>query len=301
MNKIYYTPKMFQRDVQELACQIRVSGIRYNYIYGIPRGGIPLAVALSQILNLSLISERELNEASTVLVVDDVVDSGKTRNKYNEYDFACLHWKLKAQVMPTYSLYKGVNDWVVYFWEENQIVSADDSVIRMMQYIGEDVSREGLKDTPRRVVKSWDELFSGYKKSTEEILTTFESNGYDEIILLKDIELYSICEHHILPFFGKAHIAYIPDKKIIGISKLARLTEVYSRRLQIQERIGNQITADLMKHLKPKAAACIIEAQHLCVLMRGIQKQNSIMVTSSLKGAFMDNIASREELMRLIK
>lgn len=127
-----------------------------------------------------------------------------------------------------------------------------------------------------------------------------EGEGFDEIILLRDIEMYSCCEHHMLPFFGKAHIAYLPDKKLLGVSKLARLLEIYSRRLQIQERIGRQVTGFLMKEVGAKGAACVIEASHLCMQMRGVQKQNAVMVTSSLEGAFLEDGSSRAELMQLI-
>jgi len=171
---------------------------------------------------------------------------------------------------------------------------------QLLEVIGEDSNREGLLKTPRRVIKMFDEIFSGYNKNPEDILTTFDSAGYDQIVLLKNIELYSMCEHHMLPFVGKAHVAYIPSDRVIGISKLARLVEIYSRRLQIQERIGDQVTSALMRYLKPRGAACIIEAQHMCMRMRGVQKQNSIMVTSSMQGVFRSDLAAREELMRLI-
>uniref|UniRef100_A0A6M3ILW0 GTP cyclohydrolase I n=1 Tax=viral metagenome TaxID=1070528 RepID=A0A6M3ILW0_9ZZZZ len=177
----------------------------------------------------------------------------------------------------------------------------------ILSLIGENPGRPGLLDTPKRTLESWKFLFSGYAKDPKEIFTTFDSEGYDEIICLKNCEFFSMCEHHLLPFFGKAHIAYIPKKggSIIGISKLARLMEIYSRRLQIQERLGNQIVQDLMKYLQCKGAACIIEASHLCMRMRGVEKQNSIMVTSSLKGVFLEQTkkghAARNELMQLIK
>lgn len=167
--------------------------------------------------------------------------------------------------------------------------------------IGENVTREGLIDTPNRVIKSWGEIYKGYSQSPEDILTTFSADGYDQIVLLKNIELYSMCEHHMLPFFGKAHVAYLPGEKIIGISKLARLVDIYARRLQIQERIGDQVTEALMKHLGAKGAACIIEADHMCMRMRGVQKQHSTMVTSSLKGVFLDDSSAKAELMQLIK
>jgi len=174
------------------------------------------------------------------------------------------------------------------------------SIISQLQYIGEDPEREGLKDTPNRVIRSWEELYSGYKARPEDIFKTFDSGGYNQIVLLKDIEMYSTCEHHLLPFFGKAHVAYIPNDRVIGISKLARLVEIYSRRLQIQERIGEQVTETLMKYLQPKGAACIIQAVHMCMRMRGCNKQNSIMISSSIKGCFMDEPTARQELMGLI-
>jgi len=167
--------------------------------------------------------------------------------------------------------------------------------------IGENPNREGLERTPQRIVKMWDEIFSGYDKRPEDILTVFDADGYDQIILLKDIELYSMCEHHMLPFYGKAHVAYIPRRKIVGISKLARLVDIYAKRLQIQERIGDQVTAALMKMIEPKGAACVIQATHMCMRMRGVAKQNSTMVTSSLRGVFLTKPEAREELMTLIK
>lgn len=177
------------------------------------------------------------------------------------------------------------------------LAEALELVSRQLQYIGEDPSREGLKETPNRVVKSWKHLFSGYSVNIPSLMKTFEEKNINGLVLLKNIDMYSTCEHHILPFYGKAHIAYIPDNRVLGVSKLARLLEAYARRLQIQERIGEQVTDALMQYLKPKGAACIIEAQHFCMLSRGVEKQNSIMVTDSLKGAFMESASLRNELM----
>ena len=178
-----------------------------------------------------------------------------------------------------------------------------ETIYKQLLHIGEDPSREGLKETPDRIIRSWDELYKGYSQDPKDIMTTFSADGYDQIILLKDIELYSMCEHHMLPFFGKAHVAYIPhpDKKIVGISKLARLVDIYARRLQIQERIGEQVTSTLMELLEAQGAACIIEATHMCMRMRGVAKQQSVMCTSSLRGAFFDSAGARIELMGLIK
>jgi len=173
------------------------------------------------------------------------------------------------------------------------------SVSDMLVAIGEDPRREGLLDTPKRVVKMWREIYSGYQKDPKDIFTVFDE-PCDQMVLLKNIELYSMCEHHMLPFYGKAHIAYIPDGKVIGISKLARLLDIFAKRLQIQERIGQQVTAALMENLAPLGAACIIEATHMCMRMRGVEKQNSIMMTSSVTGVFANNPSTKNELFTLI-
>jgi GTP cyclohydrolase IA len=177
-----------------------------------------------------------------------------------------------------------------------------DAITTIIAAIGDDPKRDGLQETPTRVMNSWCEIFSGYGKDPRDMLTTFENDGYDQMVILTDVEFYSTCEHHMLPFFGKAHIAYIPTKgKVVGISKLARLLEVYTRRLQIQERIGEQVTKALMEHLQPEGAACILEATHFCMTCRGVNKQHSKMVTSSLKGSFLTQPEARQELLTLIR
>jgi len=182
--------------------------------------------------------------------------------------------------------------------EQNE---TQEALIRQILYeIGEEPNREGLRKTPERVVKSWTELYSGYSQDPSDIMTIFESEGYDEIVLLDNIEMYSMCEHHMLPFYGKAHVAYIPGDHIVGISKLARLVDIYARRLQNQERITYQVTKALMTHLKPKGAACIIEAKHMCMCSRGVQKQNSMMKTSCMKGVFFEEANTRAELMSML-
>ena len=176
------------------------------------------------------------------------------------------------------------NEWIKFPWEKD--AGIEENIVRILQFIGEDPKREGLLDTPKRVVRSWDKLYGGYKENPKDILKTTFNENYDEMVLLKDIELYSTCEHHLLPFYGKIHIAYIPDKKVVGISKLARLAECFSRRLQIQERLVNQIADALQEILQPKGVAVICEAKHFCMTSRGIEKQNSNMITSALRGAF---------------
>lgn len=167
--------------------------------------------------------------------------------------------------------------------------------------LGENPEREGLKDTPIRVAKSYAKLYGGYNDSPKNILTSFDSEKYDEMIICKNIDFYSTCEHHILPFFGKISIGYIPDKKIIGISKLARIAELFSRRLQNQERLTIQIAETIEKNLKPLGVGVVIEAQHLCMLSRGVEKQNSIMTTSSFRGLFKKKEKTRSEFLKLIK
>jgi len=184
-------------------------------------------------------------------------------------------------------------------------MSAEDLVKGIIEHIEPDQKgefREGLRRTPERVVESWKELYSGYEQDPKKALnSTFNGEGYDGIVLLKDIEFYSTCEHHMLPFTGKAHVAYIPTDRIVGISKLARIVEVYARRLQNQERITTQVADALENHLKPLGAAVIIEASHACMGCRGVKKSHAIMSTSAMRGVFFDKAEARAELMQLIK
>ncbi len=171
----------------------------------------------------------------------------------------------------------------------------------LLTEIGENPNREGLLDTPRRVAKAYSETLSGYSKSPAEVMRFFEKDGYDQMVICKNIEFYSYCEHHMLPFFGRVHIAYIPNKRIIGISKLARITDIYARRLQVQERMTSQIAEAIMSSLRPKGVGVVVEGKHLCMMMRGIQKQNSSMVTSAMLGNFRKNPETRNEFLKFIK
>jgi len=178
--------------------------------------------------------------------------------------------------------------------------NAIEILVRYIEKI-EGSMREGLLDTPKRVIDSYDELYSGYENNSEDLLeATFNAEGYDGIVLLRDIEFHSTCEHHMLPFSGRAHVAYIPIERIVGISKLARIVELHAKRLQNQERITKNIADDLESSLKPLGTAVIIEAAHGCMQCRGIKKQNSIMTTSAMRGVFFDKPEARSELMQLI-
>jgi GTP cyclohydrolase IA len=176
----------------------------------------------------------------------------------------------------------------------------EDKIKDILSHIGDNAYREGLRETPARVIKSWKELYSGYDQDPKSVFKTFENEGFDNMVICKDIEFYSMCEHHMLPFFGKAHIGYIPNDKIIGLSKLARLADIFARRLQNQERLTNQIAETLMTNLKPKGVGVILEGKHFCMMSRGVQKQDSSMVTSSLYGIFMDKKSVKEEFLTLI-
>lgn len=168
--------------------------------------------------------------------------------------------------------------------------------------IGDNPQREGLVDTPNRVVKSWDELYCGYKQDPESILsTTFTDGICDEMVVLRDIDFYSQCEHHILPFVGRAHIGYIPNKKIVGVSKLARLVDAYARRLQIQERLTTQIADTIDNVLMPHGVMVVIEGKHMCMTMRGVKKENAKMITSAVRGIFKDSAITRSEFMNFIR
>jgi len=178
-----------------------------------------------------------------------------------------------------------------------------ENIIReLLVHIGENPEREGLKRTPHRVAEAWKFLTRGYEQSIESVVNEalFESDA-NHMIIVKDIEIYSLCEHHLLPFFGKCHIGYIPTGKVLGVSKLARIADMFSRRLQIQERLTNQIAETLMEVLNPDGVGVVVEARHLCMMMRGVEKQNSSMVTSAMHGSFRSQAKTREEFLRLIK
>jgi len=174
-------------------------------------------------------------------------------------------------------------------------------VTEILRKIGEDPSREGLLKTPHRVAKAWRYLTEGYDKDLNEVLNgaIFEEQ-YNEMVIVKDIDFYSMCEHHLLPFFGKCHVAYIPNNKIVGLSKIPRIVDVFARRLQVQERMTQQIADALQSALQPMGVAVVCEGRHMCMMMRGVQKQNSVATTSEMLGAFRTNQKTREEFLRLI-
>src|ERR1700728_2726595 len=172
----------------------------------------------------------------------------------------------------------------------------------LLTRIGEDPTRDGLHDTPRRMEKSMAFLTQGYNQTVEEVLhgALFDVD-YDEMVIVKDIEFYSLCEHHLLPFFGKAHVAYVPQGKVIGLSKIPRIVDVFARRLQVQERLTHQVAEAIEEAIHPQGVGVVMEAQHLCMMMRGVEKQSSITVTSSLRGVFKTQLQTRSELLALVR
>jgi GTP cyclohydrolase I len=177
-----------------------------------------------------------------------------------------------------------------------------EEIKKILAHIGEDPEREGLLRTPERVEKSYEFLTSGYKQDPEKIINsaTFEEE-YDDMIIVKDIEVFSLCEHHLLPFFGRCHVAYIPSGRILGLSKIPRVVDIFAKRLQVQERLTHQIAHTLYTTLKPRGVGVIIEAKHMCMVMRGVEKQNSFATTSSMLGVFRKNLSTREEFLRLVQ
>ncbi|HVA76982.1 MAG TPA: GTP cyclohydrolase I FolE [Candidatus Binataceae bacterium] len=186
---------------------------------------------------------------------------------------------------------------------ERERAQAEDAVRTLLRYVGEDPEREGLLRTPLRVVKAFEFLTAGYKQDPKVAINgaLFVEENYQEIILCKDLDFYALCEHHLLPFMGKAHVAYLPNKRIVGISKLARMVEIYCRRLQVQERLTTQIASTIMEEIEPLGVAVVLEAEHMCMRMRGVQKQNSWVTTSAMLGVFRTNHETRHEFMNLLR
>jgi len=175
-------------------------------------------------------------------------------------------------------------------------------VTQLLRELGEDPAREGLLKTPSRVARSWRFLTSGYEKDVDKVLNgALYSVACDEMVIVKNIELFSLCEHHLLPFFGNCHVAYIPRGKVIGLSKIPRLVDVFARRLQVQERLTTQIAETIMEKINPLGVGVVIEAKHLCMIMRGVEKQNSVAVTSALLGSFRKDVQTRNEFLSLVR
>ena len=247
--------------------------------YGIPRGGQVVAGLTGRAVD-------KIEDCD--VIIDDIYDSGDTANKYKKYkkEMRFLYDKRIEPNLP----------WIVFPWENSFDRGFESDIVRVLERIGEDPKREGLLDTPKRVAKAWKELMT----QPEFNPTVFSANGYDQMIIEKGIKFYTFCEHHMLPFFGEAFIGYIPDKHIIGISKLARCVEYYSRALNTQEYLTNNVGNYLKEKLNPKGIAVVMKGRHMCQEMRGVKKQGE-MITSYVDGYFKEDSKAREEFLNLIK
>ena len=290
-----------------LACERLASNIRYELpkggaLYGVPRGGIPvLYMVLRELarLNPTEVVYTVTDDPETADgFVDDLVDSGGTRERYLT-KYGPLPWFAAFDKELT-----GDRRWLVFPWEQTEEKSIEDSFVRLLQYIGEDPKRGGLLETPARMAKAWKHWSSGYGRDPVALLKTFEdgAEGYGHgstMVHVVDIPFYSQCEHHLAPFFGKAAFAYIPDKRVVGLSKMNRLVDMFARRLQVQERLTVQVIDAFCDHIQPLGAGILVTARHLCVESRGVQHSGCATSTSAFRGALLTEPAARAEFFSL--
>lgn len=288
--------EQYQRDI---LAAVRKVNKKYANIFAIPRGGYYVATIASNELGIPVIVDpKEIN--SNTLLVDDLVDTGTTAKKWIE--------KTGCDLLVAYATsydkatYVGAlreaNSWLIFPDESG--CGIEENFKRTLQYIGEDVTREGLVETPKRMRKAYDEIFAGYKTDPKDLVKTFIQGTCQEMVILKDCEFYSTCEHHFFPFFGKCSIGYLPNDKVIGVSKLARLLDCFARRMQIQERMTAQIADFLEQELGARGVYVVCEGVHFCMTSRGIKKQSASMVTSAIRGEFKADHAMRAEFLSLI-
>lgn len=290
----------------------------FDSIVAISRGGIIPGAFLREFLSdYATLKELELKVVDpfvedvlkpfagrSIILVDDIYDTGAT-SKF----FVAQAMKYKIKMLQFFILDKRQMDsaardmWYYFPWEtfHDGEGGRRQATVALLRSLDENPLRDGLRDTPKRVDRMWDELAAGYKQKPEEILKArFDAEKYDEMIVLSDIEFFSTCEHHMLPFYGKVHFGYLPGDSVVGISKIARLVDCFSRRLQIQERMTMEIGKTFERIIEPQGVGIIVEGIHLCMMLRGIKKRNAVMKTSYLSGPFRDKPEAREEFMRLI-
>lgn len=268
----------------------RWQGTDISSVFGVPAGGVPVAMWVAQHLDKPLVDTPNQN----TLVVDDLVDSGRTAAKWDGHHFDALYRKPHSppHYAPTATR---ITEWVRFPWEADN-GDPTDAVVRLLQHLGENPNRDGLQDTPKRVVKALTELTDGYRQDPAQILSTTFDVAHDQMIHVQNIEVVSLCEHHMLPFTGTCHVAYIPTDRVVGLSKIPRVVHAYAKRLQVQERLTDQIADAVWKHLEPQGVGVKITAHHACMGLRGVQQRNATMTTTALRGRMFEPEARAEFL-----
>lgn len=296
MSKVYIKPSEIDQLAFSASRAIQPRTDRPARVYAIPRGGIPAAFAMRAHRHFEIVNVPALAD----YIVDDLIDSGDTMARMlteSEAD--------GRQAAPVVLIDKRMPEWkgkwIVFPWEGEsgaEDSSFADNVKRMLQFIGEDPSRGGLAETPDRVAKAWEFWSSGYGKDVASILKTFEdgAEGCNEMVMVRNVPFYTHCEHHLAPFFGTATIAYIPNGKVVGLSKLNRVLDCFARRLQVQERLTNQVADALWENLEPKGVGVVLTARHLCMESRGVCQQGHDTVTSALRGVMLEGTPRAEFL-----
>lgn len=270
-------------------------------VYAIPCGGVPAAFAIGRHVHFDLVEHPK----DADYIVDDLIESGGTMQRAMDAAIGAPAGRKFIGGCPTPVVlldkrkkeWKG--EWVVFPWEQTAEKGVEDHFVRILQFIGEDTSREGLQETPARVAAAWQFWSKGYDEDPAAILKVFEdgAENVNEMVVVKDIPFYTHCEHHMAPFFGKATVAYIPNGKIVGLSKINRLVDCFARRLQVQERLTTQIADAIMEHLDPKGVGVLLNARHLCMESRGVCQHGHSTTTSALRGAFEQGTTRQEFLL----
>jgi GTP cyclohydrolase I len=294
-------------DIENAARDIamRHAGHGIDRVFGIPQGGTPVAALVAATLGVPHLLRDPLGGKDSgrvflqgTLVVDDLVDSGRTAQRYLDagmaFDACYRKPHSPASTAAGASL---VDGWAIFPWE--RATGPEDAVVRLIEHVGEDPSREGLLKTPARVVKAFGEMTEGYAVDVEALLATTFDEHSDEMVVLGGIEFTSLCEHHLLPFRGVATVGYVPDQRVVGLSKMARLVDAYARRFQVQERMTTQIADAMWTHLRPLGVGVVLQAHHSCMGVRGVRKQNATMTTSAMLGIMKHSDAARSEFLRL--
>jgi GTP cyclohydrolase I len=289
--------------IEQRAKQLRGRHPHATLAYGVPQGGVPVAAltGLPLVCPHFVPTPESLLDAygDSLLVVDDLVDSGRTLAPYAATGLTVDALFRKPHSPPSLAPNAfEVGGWVTFPWERG--TGPEDAVVRLLEWIGEDPSREGLLDTPKRVVKAFREMTAGLHQAPDDVLGTVFNETSDQMVVVRGIRFSSLCEHHLLPFTGTAAVGYVPDGRVIGLSKIPRLVELFGKRPQVQERMTNQVAQALMQHLNPKGVGVVVKAHHSCMGCRGVRQPDAEMVTSCLLGCMRDDPASRSELLELM-